>query len=115
DPAASSRRLELISGKLSYQSSGLPIVTNASIAAGEWHHVAAVSDGANVALYVDGRRVGGGPSPAQQIAPEIAVAPAVDGQPHFGGTLVDAQATDRALAPAAIRAMVAAKPDFALV
>ena len=115
DPTANSRRLELISGKLAYQGSGLPIVTNASIAAGEWHHVAAVSDGANVALYVDGRRVGGGPSPAQQIAPEIAVAPAVDGQPHFGGTLVDAQATDRALAPAAIRAMVAAKPDFALV
>jgi hypothetical protein len=115
DPGAASRRLELISGKLAYQGAGRAITTNAIIAPGHWHHVAAVSDGSTVALYVDGERVGAGASPAQQVAPKIAIAPALDGQPHFGGNLVDAQADDIALDAGALRAVVDAKPDFALV
>ncbi|TPG21866.1 glycoside hydrolase family 2 [Sphingomonas koreensis] len=115
DPAAASRRLELIDGKLAYQGNGRAITGSATIAPGAWHHVAAVSDGSSVTLYVDGRRVGGGASAAPQVAGKIAIAPAIDGQPHFGGTLVGAQADDSALDPAALKAVVAARPDFDLV
>ena len=115
DPAAASRRLELIDGKLAYQGAGRAITSSATIAPGVWHHVAAVSDGSAVTLYVDGKRVGGGASKAVAVAPKIAVAPALDGQPHFGGTLVGAEAEDAALDPAALKAAVAARPDFALV
>ncbi|MGN6374094.1 MAG: glycosyl hydrolase 2 galactose-binding domain-containing protein [Sphingomonas sp.] len=114
DPAGTSRRLELVDGKLVYQGART-ISSRAVIAPGSWHHVAAVSDGSAVTLYVDGKRVGGGASAAQQVANTIAVAPALDGQPHFGGTLVDAQADDTALQAAALRRAVAARPDFDLV
>jgi hypothetical protein len=115
DPAAASRRLELVDGKLAYQSAGRAITSSTTIAPDEWHHVAAVSDGATVTLYVDGKRVGGGASRAVAIAPKIAVAPARDGQTHFGGTLVEAQADDTAFDADAIAARAAARPDFALV
>lgn len=115
DPAGQSRRLELIDGKLAYQGAGPVISSNASVAPGTWQHVAAVSDGSIVTLYLNGRRVAAGAAPAIAVAPKIAVAPALDGRPHFGGTLVYAQADGSALDAAALKAVVAAPPDFALV
>jgi hypothetical protein len=114
DPATG-RRLELIDGKLAYCGADGTIASMARIAPGRWHHVAAVSDGAQVTLTVDGKRVAHGASAAQQVAATIAVAPVIEGRPHFGGTLVDAQADDTALTIDALQAMVAARPDFALV
>jgi hypothetical protein len=115
DPTGASRRLELVDGRAAYQASGRAITGGATIAPGSWHHLAAVSDGKAVTLYVDGRRVADGASPAPQVANSIAIAPAIDDRPHFGGTLVGAQADDSALDPQAVRAMVDARPDFALV
>jgi len=115
DPAGQSRRLELIDGKLAYQGAGPVITSNASVAPGMWQHVAAVSDGSTVTLYLNGKRVARGAAQAIAVAPKIAVAPALNGRPHFGGTLVYAQANDSALDAAALKAVVAARPDFALI
>ena len=115
DPAGASRALLLSDGRIGYRDGGATIISKAAVAPGEWHHLAAVSDGRAVTLYLDGRRVGGGRATASAVDPRIAIAPAIDGQPHFGGQLVDAAADDRALDAGALRAAVAARPDFALV
>ena len=115
DPAGANRALILVDGALAYRDGARTITTRAAIRPGTWHYVTAVSDGTAVTLYLDGKRVGGGVSAAQQVAPKIAIAPALDGQPHFGGALVAAQADDTAFDAAVIRAMARAKPDFALV
>jgi hypothetical protein len=115
DPAGANRSLALVNGKLAYARSGRTIVGTAVISPGTWHHVAAVSDGARVTLYVDGRPTGGGASPAQQVPDRIAIAPPIDGEPHFGGTLVAAQADDTALNAGTLESLAAARPAFALV
>ena len=109
------RSLALVDGKLAYTGAARMIVSKAVISSGTWHHVAAVSNGARVTLYLDGRPAGGGASPAQKVPHRIAIAPPIDGRPHFGGTLVAAQADDAALDAGALRSMVAARPAFALV
>ena len=115
DPAGLSRDLDLIDGKPAYRGAGKTIESNVAITPGTWHHIAAVSDGAAVQLYLDRKRLGGGASAATAVSAHIAIAPPIDGQPHFGGMLVDARADDAALDPQAIKAMVDARPNFALV
>jgi len=114
DPAGASRELVLADGRLGYRSDGRT-VTGAKVPAGRWSHVAAVSEDGRVALYLDGHRVATAAAPAPAVAARIAVAPPLDGQPHFGGTLVGAQADDTALTPEAVRRAAADRPDFDLV
>ncbi|MGN6621015.1 MAG: glycosyl hydrolase 2 galactose-binding domain-containing protein, partial [Sphingomonas sp.] len=115
DPAGASRALLLSDGRIGYRDGGAAIISKAAVTPGKWRHVAAVNDGRTVTLYLDGRPVGGGRATASAVDPRIAIAPAIDGQPHFGGQLVDAAADDSALDAGALRAHVAARPDFALV
>ena len=115
DPAGASRALLLSDGRIGYRDGGAAIISKAAVTPGKWRHVAAVDDGRTVTLYLDGRPVGGGRATASAVDPRIAIAPAIDGQPHFGGQMVDAAADDSALDAGALRAQVAARPDFALV
>lgn len=91
------------------------VAADARIAPGRWTHVAAVSDGRHAALYVDGRRAGAEAMASSPVAPRVAIAPALPGRPHFGGTLVAAAARLEALEPGAVAAMAKDRPDFDLV
>jgi hypothetical protein len=115
DPAAGCRCLGLRDGRLTYQGDSAPILSTARIAPGAWAHVAAISDGKTVRLYLDGRQVAQGSVGGAAVATRIGIAPVVKGQAHFGGALVEAKARSGALAVAALRAEVAARPQFELV
>lgn len=108
------RALSLADGRLLLRD-GTAALRGPAVATGAWTHVAAVSDGARVRLYVDGREVAAGAARAIAVAPQLFVAPAADGAPHFGGQLVDVRVDGAALSPDAIAAAVRARPDFALV
>lgn len=85
------------------------------LAADRWAHVAAVADGRSVALYLNGKKCGGGSMSAPAVPAAVAVAPAIDGRPHFGGTLVDARIDPGAAPVRVIATMAADRPDFDLV
>ncbi|WP_295525752.1 LamG-like jellyroll fold domain-containing protein [Novosphingobium sp. Chol11] len=89
-----------------------------TIAEGRWTHVAAVSDGASLRLYVDGREVAHRRLAAIAAAPLIAIAPARTTLPrlqHFGGAMVGALVAPVLLTPASIAAAAKRPPDFDLV
>jgi beta-galactosidase/beta-glucuronidase len=106
------RTLSLVDGRLVLRD-GNAVVRGPAIEAKRWTHVAAVSDGARVVLYVGGRPVARGPARSTAVAATLTIAPALQGRPHFGGTLVGATLRDRAPTPADIAALAASRPDFA--
>lgn len=108
------RALSLADGRLTLRD-GPVTLRGPAVASGTWTHVAAVSDGARVRLYVHGREVATGAARATAVAPRLFVAPAAEGASHFSGQIVHAQVDDAALTPAAIAQAVRARPDFALV
>ncbi len=113
DPKAACRCLSLVDGRLTLSDGNARVMTRSAIAAGRWTHVAAVSDGTAVTLYIDGKRAGGGAASAAAIAPRIAIAP--PGTRHFGGTLIEAKVTPGALPARDVAALVSARPQFDLV
>ncbi|MCH8686226.1 glycosyl hydrolase 2 galactose-binding domain-containing protein [Pedomonas mirosovicensis] len=116
DPAGeASRRLMLEGGKLVLRDGNRVVASSAALEMGRWVYVAAVSDGRQASLYVDGRAVGTGAAPSVAVAPRISIAPAVDGYAHFGGTMVEATVHDHALSRDEIAAAIKARPNFDLV
>lgn len=82
---------------------------------GAWTHLAAVSDGARVVLYVDGVKAGEGAAPAIAPTPVVQLGPRkVDGTAPFGGQVAGFTAQGGALSPAEIKALAAVRPDPAL-
>ncbi|UVO50563.1 glycoside hydrolase family 2 [Sphingomonas sp. SUN019] len=114
-PDAACRCLMLVDSRLALRDGERTIATGPAIARDRWTHVAAVSDGRRVMLYVDGRRVGGGIGASSAVAPTVAIAPPINGRAHFGGTLVGATVHDDALSADAVAAAFRARPDFDLV
>jgi hypothetical protein len=112
--ALGGRALSLVDGRLTLRD-GQASVRGAAIAPARWTHVAAVSDGASVTLYVDGKPVAHGGARASATGPTLAIAPAIAGRPHFGGTLVGATLHDSALSTEDVAREAAARPDFATV
>ncbi|MBM6575301.1 hypothetical protein KCP91_02880 [Microvirga sp. SRT01] len=108
-------RMLTIAGGRIVARDGAASLRGPALAAGRWTHVAAVSDGTTLSLYVDGRRVGGTRASSTAVSPTLAVAPAEPGATHFGGTLVGATVHDTALLPTEVAATVRARPDFAVV
>lgn len=111
---SSARVLLLSNGSLALRDSATTI-SGPMITAERWTHVAAVSDGARVTLYVDGRRVAQGAARASAVTPLLSIAPALKDAAHFGGTLVGASLDDSALSPRAVADAANARPDFANV
>ncbi|MFL6337292.1 MAG: glycosyl hydrolase 2 galactose-binding domain-containing protein [Pyrinomonadaceae bacterium] len=111
----SCRCLTLDGGRLSFQGVGVSVSSDATVEPGRWTHVAVSYDGREVTLYADGRRVASRAARLPSVAPRIAVAPNVEGRPHFGGSLVEATVEDGALSPESIEALVRARPRFELV
>lgn len=114
DPGGASRRLQLREGRPEAVDGGQTVSGRIVLSAGKWTHLAAVSDGRTLTLYVDGRRVGRGVAPSTAVAPRLGIAPVVD-ERHFGGTLVHAAFTGTALTPERIATAVRDRPDFDLV
>jgi hypothetical protein len=105
------RALALVDGRLVI-SDGPTTVRGPELRPGRWAHVAAVSDGARIVLFVDGRAVAEGSARAVGTTPRLAIAPVTPDGPHFGGTLVGATLYDRALARNEVAGAFDAKPDF---
>ena len=82
---------------------------------GAWTHLAAVSDGVRVVLYVDGVKAGEGAAPPIGPAPVVQLGPRkVDGAAPFGGQVAGFTAQRGALSPDALKALAAVRPDPAL-
>ncbi|WP_294258818.1 LamG-like jellyroll fold domain-containing protein, partial [uncultured Sphingomonas sp.] len=115
DPAGDCRCLGLRNGALHFFGSGTAVNSTPKLAAGRWSHVAAVIEGGRVRLYLDGKQVGEGALNGSAVASRIALAPVTQGQPHFGGALVQAQLRGVALGATEVQGEAAAPPAFELV
>lgn len=113
--ASASRWLLLNDGVAAGGDANMLLTSKAEVPAGRWTHVALVSDGATLRIYVNGREVIERPSRPGAVLPRIGIAPVVDEALHFGGSLVDAQVRSAAMGADAIRAAAASPPDFNLV
>ena len=72
---------------------------------GTWHHVAAVREGDEGRIYIDGGLSGFALGPVQPLSPIISVAVGADirdGDKHFSGQIDDVRIYDSALTPAQI-------------
>ncbi len=88
------------------------------IMAGRWTHVAAVSDGMSLRLYIGGREVASRRLVTTTAGPSIAVAPARTTFPrhgHFGGAMVGVTVASAPLTQEDVAAAAASPPDFDLV
>ncbi len=120
DPTpAGCRCLGLDDGRLAFMIGETIVQANwAALAPGRWTHVAAVSDGTSLRLYVDGREVADRRIVTIAAAPLIAIAPARTAVPrhvHFGGAMVNATVAPAPLTKASIAAAANSPPDFELV
>ena len=110
------RALVLLDGRPALRLGTTLLTASAPLAAGRWTHLAATFDGKTARLVVDGKPAAqqalATPATGPRIAPKIAIAPPLPGQPHFAGSLAAAQLDDTARDPAAL---FAARPDFAAV
>ena len=106
------RALLLENGKPVYRTGAAAITAPLALESGRWSHLAVLSDGTVLRLFVDGKLAAQQALPAPAVAAMIAVAPALAGKPHFAGALAGAQVDDSMLDPARL---FAARPDFAAV
>lgn len=87
----------------------------AAIPAGEWTHVAMVSDGATLRLYVGGKEAGSIRATSGAVPAKVGIAPVVRDFLHFEGALVDAKLHDTALSGVAVKAIADNPPAFAQI
>jgi beta-galactosidase/beta-glucuronidase len=110
DPRGACLCLALTGGRLSFGSAIAP----RPLRAGAWQAVAAVSDGRNLRLYVDGTLVASGAAARGPLAPHIAIAPVL-GQSHFGGEIALLTLAQGAGKAPELTRMARARTDFDLV
>lgn len=79
---------------------------------GKWTHLAAVSDGTVLRLYVDGKEAGRTAIASRAVPAKIALAPVMRNFAHFGGSLVEAKVDDTAPSAAEVLAMAKNPPGF---
>lgn len=113
DPSAC-RCLALHNGQLIF-SDGSATVLSGRVLAGKWTHVAIVSNRSEYRIYVDGKQSARATARSAAVAAKIGIAPVVEGQSHFGGSLINASVEDRALSAAEVAGLFRARPNFDLV
>jgi hypothetical protein len=112
DAATGGRFLALDDGRPVLLSGTSVVTGQGALKPGAWRHLAAVSDGAKVWLYVDGAKVGEGavtpvaPAATMQLGPRK-----LAGTAPFGGLIAGFTAQDRALTVAELKALAATRPD----
>lgn len=115
EAGSNSRLLALEDGKLVFKSSGASVVSSASLAVGNWTHVAAVSNGRQLNLYINGLSVGEANFDLPVVASKIGIAPVIAGETHFGGQLVGIKVDDTAFTAPQVRSEFAKRPSFDLI
>jgi hypothetical protein len=111
DPAKPSRFVAINDGAAMTMDGEIALTAMRSkVPAGKWTHVAAVSNGERLHLYVDGREILSAAVTASAVAPRIHLSPMTP--VHFGGTLVDARIDDAAWTSEAVREIATHPPDF---
>ena len=112
DPASGGRFLELDDGAPAVRTGPSVVKGSGALRPGVWRHLAAVSDGAKITLYVDGTKVGEGAADAALPASTVQLGPRkLAGTAPFGGKVAGFTAQDAALTPAQIKALAATPPD----
>jgi hypothetical protein len=108
DPAGACRCLELRDGRATFGD----VVAPKALEPGAWTHVGLVSDGHRATLYLDGKRVASGAVDSVVVPAKVRIAPVVEGQPHFGGTLLGATIDDAAHPAEEVAAASTDVPNF---
>jgi hypothetical protein len=82
-----------------------------------WYAVAAVFDGAEAHLYLDGREIAAHMTATLRVPPHLELAPAaaLGPRPHFGGSLARWTLQATVLSAAAVESLARARPDFSLI
>ncbi|EJL27803.1 beta-galactosidase/beta-glucuronidase [Caulobacter sp. AP07] len=112
DTTAGGRFLVLDDGAPAVTAGGSVVKGQGALKPGVWRHLAAVSDGSRVSLYLDGAKVGEGPTGAVGAATAVQLGPRkLAGTAPFGGQIAGFTVEGRALSAAALKALAAAKPD----
>jgi hypothetical protein len=115
DPASGGRFLVLDDEALALWSGGVTVKGQVALKPGVWSHVAAVSDGSRVTLYVDGAKAGEGAVQAVASAATVQLGPRkLAGTAPFGGQIAGFTAQPSALSLAELKRLAAAAPDPAL-
>jgi hypothetical protein len=115
DPAGPGRFIVLEDGAPAVSAGPSLVKAPGSLKPGAWTHVAAVSDGTKVTLYVDGAKVGEGAATPVAPASTLLLGPRKPaGTAPFGGRIAGFTAQATALTPAELKALASAKPDPAL-
>ena len=109
------RALLLDDGRPALCDGTLTLRAKSPLPVNRWTHLAVVSDGRSVALLVNGRRIVTAPVVAAATESRIAVAPARDRHPHFGGDLVDARVEGGQLSATTLRERLRNPPTFDIV
>lgn len=112
DPANGGRSIGLQDGRPAVWAGASAVTGPVALKPATWSHVAAVSDGTKVTLYVDGAKVGEGPATAVASASTVQLGPRkLAGSAPFGGKVAGFTAQASALSPAAVKALAATRPD----
>lgn len=115
DSPETCRCLALEDGRPVFRMGGSSVTGSEIVPAGQWTHLALSFDGETSTLYVNGQAVAKAQMGAEAAAGRIAVAPAVAGQPHFGGDLVQLTVDEDVWDSTRVAAAHAARPAFDLV
>ena len=112
DPASGGRFLTLEDGVPALWTGGSTVLKGqTALKPGAWSHLAAVSDGTKVTLYLDGAKVGEGVATPFAPAAQVQLGPRKIGAAPFGGRIAGFTAQGRALSAAEVKALAAARPD----
>lgn len=114
DPAGAARYFMIDQGRLGFWwGSRSTVSSRATLSAGHWHFVAAVSDGNGFSLYLDGKRVASAAAPQVAVAAKMVIAPvaAWPDADHFGGRVAGFTVQDGALDSRQLAAMAKQLPD----
>ena len=115
DPASDCRCLATEGGKLIFRASGAKIESSKTLSIGAWAHIAAIFDGKQIQLYINGVVVGRGAIDMPAVPGKIGVAPVIAGEPHFGGDIVGMKLDDTAFSDQQIVAEYRNRPAFDVI
>jgi beta-galactosidase/beta-glucuronidase len=112
DPASGGRFIGLEDGAPAVWAGASAVKGATALKPGTWSHVAAVSDGTTVTLYVDGAKVAEGPATPVAPAATVQLGPRrLAGTAPFGGKVAGFTVQASALAAAALKTLASTKPD----
>lgn len=96
NPDGDTRTLSLDGRRLLFRANGVVLRARGAVAADRWVFVGVSSTGGAMTLFIDGRPVASGQAALRAVAPQVAIAPVVAGEAHFGGHVIGLELLPRA-------------------